>query len=83
MLDFHKIFETSDGIIEIFDIDANDDFDQAGQKFPTMLDFNLDESNIVRNFTKSFEILHGEEVEMKKVVVFRLIPHNVGFLKSL
>ena len=83
MLDFHKIFETSDGIIEIFDIVANDDFDQAGQKFPTMLDFNLDESNIVRNFPKSFEILHGEEVEMKKVVVFRLIPHNVGFLKSL
>ena len=83
MMDFHKIFETFDGIIEIFDIVANDDFDQTGQKFPTMLDFNLDESNIVRNFPKSFEILHGEEVEMKKVVVFRLIPHNVGFLKSL
>ena len=37
MLDFHKIFESSDGIIEIFDIVANDDFDQGGQKFPTML----------------------------------------------
>ena len=29
-----KIFETSDDTIEIFDIDANDDFGQAGRKIP-------------------------------------------------
>ena len=29
MLQFEKIFDTSDDTIEIFDIDANDDFGQA------------------------------------------------------
>ena len=34
MLEFEKIFETSDDTIEIFDIDANDDFGQARRKIP-------------------------------------------------
>ena len=56
-----EIFEASDDTFDIFDIDANDDLVQAWQKFLTMLDFYMDKSNIVRNFSKTLRILHCEE----------------------
>ena len=56
-----NFLQACDDTLEIFDIDANDDSVQAWRKFLTMLDFYLDESNIVRNFSKYFQILHCEE----------------------
>ena len=61
-----EILEDSDDTFEIFVNDANDDFDQAWQKFLTMLHFNSVVCNIVRNFPKSLEILHCEEVLNEK-----------------
>ena len=78
-----KIFRASDDTIEIFDIDANDDLVQACRKFLTMLDFYLDKSNIVRNFSKTFQILQCEEFLNEKSDCFSLIPHKVGFLTFL
>ena len=56
-----NFLQACDDTLEIFDIDANVDSVQAWRKFLTMLDFYLDESNIVRNFSKYFQILHCEE----------------------
>ena len=78
-----KIFRASDDTIEIFDIDANDDLVHACRKFLTMLDFYLDKSNIVRNFSKTFQILQCEEFLNEKSDCFSLIPHKVGFLTFL
>ena len=52
-----NFLQACDDTFEIFDIDANDDSVQAWRKFLTMLDFYLDESNIVRNFSKTFQFL--------------------------